>query len=610
MTTLNIKRNTSTYVQESARTKRVGANTAFLKVRNGGNGGDSVDTLVNFALPAILLAPSTKIIDATLVVYPSAFWQASATLIVSMPTKSWGGSTATWASTNELIAIGESASQALANPSATNPFRVNVKSLLEIVRGGRRYYGLRLSTNNSTVRSIRNNGGQMPTLVVNYTTAPSRPTPAAPVDGQVVDKPAPLLKLTQTDPKVTTINAIQVQTSLNGTTASWDSGTRLTTETIVDLSKTTFPPMTTQGEERWWRGRLRGSGGDWSEWTSWTRFVYETLGTVTILTPAAPPNNQVGEQQAALEWATTGFQQEFYRAILYDNTNDARLWDSGWVADQEMAVTPPKNLIRVVGREYRWDMWATDGLERTLVGDNEAYAGATRVFTYELSSTVSPVNGLQVVDMAPLPFVKLTFDRLADVNDYEIVRDGLAVDVVDVEELLQPDNTLAWVDRSAAPRRSHIWSVRAIRGGKTSLSNAQVSKTIEPAGVWLCDFDNNNFITIITDQQQTMALSEDGGIFTPLNARYGIRVTTALHGYAGSIVGDIYKSDLTGSENGQSMHDRFLRMRERKSTEMTLVLADAAYRVVPYNMTITESPEPGRNGDYIYPCSFDFIQVG
>jgi hypothetical protein len=607
---LTLARDASAHIRQDEQARRSGTNPAFLKVKNSsGSANDQWDALLSFGLPAILLEPDTNIVSATLVVYPSTYWQASASLTVGLATNSWGASTAQWSD-----GIGMSAERVtlpLAGPSDTNPFRVDVKSLIELVRAGRRFYGFRLQTNNTTLRSIRNNNTDMPTLYVSYTRAPARPSIAAPADGQVVDNPAPVLKMAQTDPQLSTINAIQIVTSKNaGQTWDWDSGVRLTTETMLDLATTDFPPMTQQGEERWWAGRLRGSGGDWSEWTSWARFTYETLGTVQITSPAAPPNNVVGEQAPALQWVTNGFVQQFFRALLYDNVDKRRLWDSGWLQSQEKSVHPPAGLITTVGREYRWELFATDGLNRTLVGDNEAYAGAARTFRYELAAEVAPVNGLVAEDMTPLPFVRLRFNREVLANQYEIVRDGRSRALVDLEEVLQPDGSLAWVDPSAAPRRSHTWTVRAVVNGKTSASNPTVSKTIEPAGVWLCDLANDDYITIVTDKQQTMALSEDGGTFTPLNARYGIRVTTSLHGYAGTVVGEILMTDLTGPQSGQEMRDRFMRMRERRSTEMSLILADAAYRVVPFNMTIAESPEPGRNGDYVYPCSFDFIQVG
>lgn len=612
MSTLTLMRDASAFIRQADPSRPSGANPAFLHMKRAQGGPNAENALLSFGLPSILLHPRTRIISAILVLHPSSTWGGAFDLAVSMPTQGWGASTATYAGLEFSPggvepAVGSSA----ANWPAGARYQIDVAPLLETVRSGFRFYGFRLRTSSQTLQNIRNNDGTAPTLVVEYSTAPSRPSIASPVDGQVVDDPTPLLKLSQVDPTLTTINAIQVVTSRDsGVTTDWDSGVRLTTETQVDLGGTTFVPLSQQGESVWWAGRLRGSGGDWSEWTGWAQFTYETLGQVQILNPPAAPGNVVHEQTPTLEWSTTGFQQEFFRAVLYNNATKDRLWDSGWIASREKAVSAPPGLITVVGQEYKWEMWATDGLNRSLVGNNEAYAGATRTFRYELANDVDPVVGLVAEDMAPLPFVRLRWNRSAAADEYEIVRDGRARALLDPEELRQPDGSYAWTDPAAAPRRSHTWSVRAVVNRRTSASNPTVSKTIEPAGVWLCDLRNGEYVTIITEDQQTMSLSEDGGTFTPLNARYGIRVTTSLHGYGGTIVGEILKTDLTGNESGQSMHDRFLRIRERKSSEMSLILADAAYRIVPFNMTIAESPLPGRHGDYVYPCSFDFIQVG
>lgn len=611
MSTLTLTRDSSAYQRQYAPAQASGTNPAFLHIRRAQGGSNAEHTIVNFSLPAILLDPLTEIASAQLVVTGSSDWPSRTDLIVGLLGKSWNASNVTWGwlPPSSDVAGASVSNWDGARPAGT-PFHINVAPLLELVRAGRPFYGFRISSLQQELRNLRNNDSRAPYLQIEYTRAPNRPSVASPVDGQVVDNPAPVLKLTQVDPSLTTINAMQVQTSKTVDVIDFDSGAILTTETQVDLSKTAFTPLSVQGETCSWRGRLRGTGGKWSQWTDWVKFTYETLGQVQILDPPPAPNNAVYEQRPTLKWTNTGFQQEFFRAILYNNATKERLWDSGWIASREQEVSPPAGFITVVGQEYKWEMWATDGLERTLTGNNEAYAGAERAFRYELASDIDPIYGLTAEDMDPLPFVRLRWARASRPEQYEIVRDGRSRALLDVEGLIQPDGTYAWVDPAASPRRSHTWTVRAVTNGRTSASNPTISKTIEPAGVWLCDLNNGEYVTIVTDQQQTMALSEDGGTFTPLNARYGIRVTTSLHGYGGTIVGEILKTELTGNESGQSMHDRFLRIRERKSQEMSLILADAAYRIVPFNMTIAESPQPGRNGDYVYPCSFDFIQVG
>jgi hypothetical protein len=609
MSRLTLTRDGSAFIRQAERTRTSGANPSFLHIKRAKDGSNTEQTVINFGLPAIVLDSKTQVQSATLTVTPAATWAGPVILTVSLIAGSWAASTASWA-TLDFAAFEQSVQAGDTNHAGGVPFSIDVTPLINAIRGGGRFYGFRIASTSQTLNSIRNNAA-IPSLTIDYERAPERPSAASPVDGQVVDDPTPTLRMTQVDPTLTTINAIQVQTSKDaGATVDWDSGTVLTTETQLDLGKTAFAPMTAQGEKRWWRGRIRGNGDRWSEYTGWNAFSFETLGQVSIFNPPAPPNAVVHDQRSPLEWNTNGFQQEFFRAILSNNATKERLWDSGWIASREKSVYPPAGLITVVGQEYKWELWSTDGLERSIVGNNEAYAGMTRTFRYELANDVEPVYGLTAIDMDPLPFVKLRWSRDSLADQYEIVRDGRARALVDVEELRQPDGYFEWVDPSASPRRTHTWSVRAVVGRRTSASNPTVSKTIEPAGVWLCDLANGEYVTIITDKQQSMALTEDGGTFTPLNARYSVRVTTSLHGYSGSVVGEILKTELTGNETGQSMHDRFLRLRERKATEMSLILADAAYRIVPFNMTIAESPIPGRNGDYVYPCSFDFVQVG
>lgn len=607
MSTLTLTRTSSTYIREDLPTKQAGSNPTFLYVKAevGGN-NQRRDTLLNYPLPGFLLDPSTKIVSATLDLSPYGAWPAASNIGVGLITKGWAASTVKWSS---FVGMDNVINVALANPFAANPFLVDVKPHMELIRGGKKFYGWRISTTSTTNRIFRNRLDAMPTLVIEYTRAPARPSVAAPTDGQTVSDAAPVVKMTQTDPTLTTVNAIQVQVNTNESEiGTWDSGEWLTTETLLDLSTTDFPPVAVVGQSRWWRGRVRGDGDEWSEWTAWTEFVYDPLGTISIITPADPPDDFVTEQTPPIAWATFGFDQEFYRAMLFDHVTNVKLWDSDWVRSQDTSTHPPKGKIVAVDHQYRAEVWAHDGKNRSL-SDADPYARDVRVFTYKLAAAIDPVINLTVEDMTPLPFVKLRWERTPAADQYEIVRDGIVVDLVDAAEVLEDDGTFAYIDPTAPPRRAHIWTVRAVVNGLTSAVNPSEPGEIEPAGIWLCDLENGDYVTLITETQQTMSLSEDGGTFIPLNARYAIRITTSLHGYGGTVVGEILKTDLTGDETGQSMRDRFLQMRERKSQVMSLVLADNAMRVVPFNMTISESPRPGKNGDYVYPCSFEFVQV-
>lgn len=607
MSTQTLVRTASTWIREDLPTRRQGSNPTYLYVKaETGNSNNRRHPLINYALPAFLLDPQTKIVSATLVLTPTAAWSANSSIGVGLAAKGWAASTAKWSLNLGMTDI---INKALVSPSKANPFYVNVKPHLELIRGGKKFYGWRISTNNTTSRAFYNKGTLAPTLIIEYTRAPSRPSVAAPTEGQVVNDPAPLVKMTQVDPTLTTINAIQVQVNTNESEiGTWDSGTVLSTETVLDLSTTSFPPVAVDGQSRWWRGRIRGDGDEWSEWTAWTEFVYDPLGTISIVTPGVAPNDFVNEQTPLFAWETFGFDQEFYRALLFDHETNAKLWDSDWVKDVDTSTHPPAGKIVRVDHPYRIEVWAHDGKDRSL-SDVDPYAKDVRVFTYKLAAAIEPVINLGVVPNEPLPLPKLVWERTPTADKYEIVRDGRVRDLVDAEDVLQGDGTFAYVDPTAAPRRPHTWTVRAVVNGLTSAANPSITDQVDSHGIWLIDLETDDYVTIITKTQQTMALTEDGGTFMPLNARYGVRITTSLHGYSGSVVGEILKTDLTGEETGQTMHDRFLQMRENKSSVMSLVLADAAYRIVPFDMTISESPEVGKDGDYVYPCSFSFIQV-
>ena len=286
------------------------------------------------------------------------------------------------------------------------------------------------------------------------------------------------------------------------------------------------------------------------------------------------------------------------------------IWDSGIVTSIAETTTPDVDVAKVVGKEYLLTVEAWDGFNRVGNGGELEHVTETRTFTFELSAGVDPVDDFTLVDMAPYPFVKLTFTRTEAADGFQIIRDGVSIGVFDAADLLVSGDDYEYVDTLAAPRREHTWYVRAIVNGETSAVNTPRTMTIEPSGLWLCQPEQDRFLPFITLASQAVGLSEDGGTFTPLNAVHAVRVTGSLRGWSGTIVGEILATTLTGDVlTGSGLRDMFLEMRRDTGQPMILTLLDMNVKVVAFNMTIAPTPTIGRDEDYVYLASFEFIEV-
>ncbi|GAA3509952.1 hypothetical protein GCM10022234_00100 [Aeromicrobium panaciterrae] len=610
MTTLTIPRTSSATNYEGSPTAKYGSTQTLLYMSNQAT--KRRFAYVASAMPAILLNPNTEIQSAKLYFRNKDAWAGSNQVTATMLSGAWSAANLSWNVKPATTLL--TASQTKVDAAANTLWELDVLAHLEAMQAGAPNRGWRLSTNSNTIRSIKNTGADAVALVVEYYVPPNKPTALSPADGQVVSLAKPSLKVTDVDPSLTAQVAIQVQmNSTNVWTApTYDSGELPSTSSTVDLSTVVGSPTLSPGDTRWWRGRVKGTGNIWSPWSDGAEFQYQPLGTLAILVPDAPPNNEVTDPTPPIGWDPS-FVQTAYRMFIVDPDLPPDSWvlyDTGLIAGAADTDAPDEGVITVVGKTYRTIVRSWDGYNRVSNGGVPEYVEASRDFTFELSAGVDPVTALAAVDLNPYPFVKLTWSRTTEPDMFQIVRDGVQIALVQAVDATIGGDDYEWVDSTAAPRQEHTWIVRAIVNGETSATNPDVTAEINPRGIWLCDPENDVYVTVITQDAQSMVLSESGETFTVLNAEYSVRTVSSLRGYTGSITGELFATELTGSLTGAQLRDMFLDVRDRYvGRQMTLTLADMALRVVPFNMTVSPTPHPGRDGDYRYVCSFDFIEV-
>lgn len=619
MTTVTLKRTSSASIWEGAPSKPRGANPTKLSAFAGGSQKE-LRSLLGFGVPRDVFNPGTQITAAVLTLRNTdTSYSSSATLTAKRITEKWTASKATWSNKPNTDATVTDVFKATSPKKGVWAFNV-LPQIIEAQAAGR-LYGFQIAKTGGGANGITliNSGTYVATLQITYYTGPAVPTSLSPTDGQVVSSASPTLRVASA-PAGEPIFGMQVQVdpAQNGTTPAYDSGWVSADSYAPAFNLTNgqhdgpnFTPLA-DGTTTYWRTRVRDLDGTTTAWTPWSQFTYRSLGTLTLLEPGAAPNNKVSDPTPPIVWDLAGRTQTMYRLWFTDPDKAPGadvIWDSGIVESAAETGTPSKAVCSVVGKTYVVHVSVWDEYDRVPTGGVSEHLEVSREFTYELSSSVNPVTNLNAVDMDPYPFVKLTWMRSEAADAYQIVRDGQSVDIITAAEALVAGDQYEYIDETAAPRRPHTWVVRAIVNGAVSSLNPQDTGYIQPAGLWLSQPELDRYLPIITQASQTVGMSEDGGTFNVLGARYGVRITGALRGMSGTITGELVTTPLTGETSGSDLRDLFELMREDTGEPMILTLLDKNIRVVPFNMTVAPTPTIGHDEDYVFTASFEFIQV-
>lgn len=547
------------------------------------------------------------IVNATLRLYARGVWNTTPTLTVRRITQRWGVNRLTW---NNKPTVGTGTAQRTKSSGVDgDEWDIDVTAQMQTVSDGGVWFGFRVETTDAAAKALYTSNSIAdfrPRLEVTWSRAPQAPTTLKPSGSQAVSVAKPFLSFDFTDYLGSTQLAavhVQIDPAGNWAAPAFDSGTVDATEPELDLTTTTYPGLTA-GQETRWRVRVQDSAGLWSPWSDVSRFRRDVKGTLTIDNPAAAPNDFVSEWTPPILWSLTGEVQKAWQ-VFVTPTDDRthRLHDTGRTKGTDTSWTLPKGVLEDDQR-YRVVVRIWDAKDRVHTANDPTYTHAEREFTFREDPTVNPVTSLAAENLIPRPWVELTWSRATAADRYVVKRNGRVIESdVDPADALVSGTNYRWVDKDAAPYRTHTWVVQAVANGKTSAANPSVALDVAQQGIWLTDIERDLDVFIQGDDEGSWGMGEEATTHFPMGAERGVRITQSLRGWEGTITGRL--TDALGIDV-DSWENRLLRIKARPGQVCTLSLGNEAFRVVVGNVVTHPTPSV----PITKAVSFDFWQVG
>ena len=620
MSTTVRRTNATTATAHSANTsKTFGANPTYIYV-NDASGGVGSYAYVFFPAP---LPRGATLVSATLEVEQAKAAPGSVSMYVERVNQAWTASRVSWSrkptvSGSAVTATGSPKS----SPGAGTKWSFAVGPMLSNLNTSTPWYGFRIRTNTNTTTPFYGKGAKAPKLTLVYKYLPSAPVfpfpgGAASDDTPAIGVPRPTLGFLVEDDVDLTSFQVQMSTDAtpNWTTPTWDSGEVVSTNPQLTLEGTTAPALTV-GQSIWWRVRVRSEGDLWSPYTAAIRYKYTPLPMVAMVSPPPGSAGTVGVSSPTVSWSVTGGTQKFFnvrvdRASAGGGGETTFLWESGRRAGtQTSIVIPPGIITRESPARYGVLVEVYDGLLRDSTTDSTEYAYDGTLFSYATTTAVAGPTNLTSTNFAPRPHVRLQWDYASTpaATGFEVLRNGVVV-ATDLEpaDLLLTGTTYRWTDRSVPPDATHTWEVRAIVGQETSKVNPTVQDRLYTGLLWISDPETDRYAAVAGESPVSIGLTEQGQVFDVLGSKYKVRVTGALGGYSGKVVGKLcgecMKDGTTSAQLQTLMHE----FREDVGRTLVLHFEKLAVPVVIYN--VSTYPLTGVEFGRVYGVEFDFHEV-
>lgn len=566
---------------------------------------------IYFQMP--VLPANSTIISAKLWIYAGGALAAKTsgfpTAKIHALTEPFDANNVTWA---DLPTFNPVAAATKSAPESTvdGLWMFDLSTLIQNVVNGAAWYGVKLVSNSTSFEYWMGTQSQTPMyLEIEYSAAPRVPTELMPRDTQVVNVSKPVLSW-----NVVASGAgdrpygfqVQVASSADMLTSLWDSGTVISGVSLLDLSTTSFPAITS-GQTRYWRVRVRNEGGAWSDYSVVAPFKFTTPGVVTITGPTSP----TPDPTPVITWSVTGTTQKAYQVLIW--LGNKVMWDSGIISGTATSIEAPQGIWKYVGDIYYVEVRVWDDKDRTATSQVTTYIkDGPDALQYTPGGT-TPVVQIQALGSPPWPFYTIKWQYTDTLPDYFILRrERLGQGAYDIVQSVSPVQSAVpgepgWfqaVDYWVPGRAEIKWFVQAVKAGVSSTFDSYVVKTVRNNLSWV--FSNYYGPTVgfsMVNANIEVTLTEVSDVVQPINGQPFL-VSQAFKSYQGSVSAEIC-DDVCGLTAAEMRRD-FLFL--RRNPRAVLVWADEAIDCFIFNCNITPNPLPSGKTDYI--ISFEFVQVG
>ena len=590
MATQTVTTGIDTWVGSAAPTTKHGSD-AYLHVRSGVDYG-----FIYFAIPA---PAGATIVSAKLRLRARGASTGSRTVTAQRAASSWGN-TATW--NNKPDVTGTARTASIGTLATGDLVEIDVTADVQTMLSGSNY-GWRITTSAATRHSFHSLGATTatlrPSLYVEWTTAPAKPTNLRPGNGNVISDTKPVLQFDAAT-AITHVN-VQVSPTQNGVTPTLDTGWVASTAPELDLKTTAYGGLTSGSTS--WRVRYRASDGQETDWSEWSTFSRAAKGTVTITNPAAAT---VDDSTPPITW-TFSATQVAYEVQIVNNTTGVILHDSGRITSTEQDYTPPVAVMTSATTPYRIIVLVWDNVAGRVNGVSDpAYAWTDRTVTVTSSGSVVNVTNVNAIQRGSTPWVDITWSRSAMPDSFQIERDDEVIaDNLDPVELNTGTTNYAWTDYSAPPFAGHTYRIRAkVNGQRATGVTDTVTTSIQ--GIWIADTTNDVWVALGGSDAGTWTMTEDAAVYTPVGSTKSVRIISGMRGLEGSLNAVLVDGwDKTLDE----MLDDLYWIKERPTGTYRLVLADVNIPALIGNVTVSPVPST-KNGQITRSVSFSFWQSG
>lgn len=496
------------------------------------------------------------------------------------------------------------------NPAASQLWEFDITSTIQAVANGTPWYGLRIasSNNHGYFWSAQAPDQARPTLEIVYTTAPYAPSVLTPTNGQVTSLAKPVLAWDFTDVAGnTTMSSFQLRLFSSLALANANGTGDVLDETVAssvpqrDLSASAYGGLS-NGATVWWRVRVQDGAGEWSGWSPVASFTRANKGTLNLTNPPSG-TPVVYDATPTITWTFSGQTQRAYEVIISDPATPATwLWTSGVVTSTALAVNVPVGITNTPGKTYRCTLRVYDTQNRRATPGDPIYTEVVRDFTLDSSVATAPVTGLTGAADAVRAWWTLEWDRTGSKDFFYIIRDGVIVDQVDPTDVLVSGTHYRYVDRQAAARVAHTWSVAVKYDGIMSTGNPTTSGTPRLVTTHIADTAGGHEVFLLNPAVDA-AQAESSEVHIILGQAPPVLITQALRGYEGTIGGVLADDTIPGLTAKQQLAN-LKYFKTNPGLPVVITWVDKIFKAVVYNVTDSPIPYPTGKVDYLVSASF------